>query len=441
MANETENRKPIYFTILPSNAGFTDQLFQFSTFYKLGLSLGYVYLHSDFANTRPGAEDIYDFLGFNAHFAESRLTGKTKAYRSMGTNNCFGKEGASWKNKLKRKVKFWTAYKLLFRGFNFIDIGMGQSVPLGDNTEPVEGLKHLIGELVSRKCKRNSKKKNVVRFYLTSGRAFFGEMAPLINQQIPYFQDHLDLRSTYFKLRETKPLPSRYIDGKLKLLVHIRLGDTALIETPWHSFIPLWSDLCISPLKEYPDKSDELFSQVMDVDDFAYFLKKFNALFATDDLSIAVFSDGHKTAFKELFRQIDDLKLSDDKIHALRESAPTHEEKKFSIFDDVKNCVRLVGETNEDLQELVHSALTADVIVVGCHQRMVPKFMATYYDVSLKNPPIIISLYRGRVPRYQLKIGLDEQKAKLYPVDINKLESDDALTDLAQEIKQRHSVA
>ena len=318
---------------------------------------------------------------------------------------------------------------------------MGQSVPLGDNTEPVEGLKHLIGELVSRKCKRNSKKKNVVRFYLTSGRAFFGEMAPLINQQIPYFQDHLDLRSTYFKLRETKPLPSRYIDGKLKLLVHIRLGDTALIETPWHSFIPLWSDLCISPLKEYPDKSDELFSQVMDVDDFAYFLKKFNALFATDDLSIAVFSDGHKTAFKELFRQIDDLKLSDDKIHALRESAPTHEEKKFSIFDDVKNCVRLVGETNEDLQELVHSALTADVIVVGCHQRMVPKFMATYYDVSLKNPPIIISLYRGRVPRYQLKIGLDEQKAKLYPVDINKLESDDALTDLAQEIKQRHSVA
>jgi hypothetical protein len=197
----------------------------------------------------------------------------------------------------------------------------------------------------------------------------------------------------------------------------------------------------MSPLKEYPDKTDELFGQVMDVDDFVYFLKKFNASFGSDRLSIAVFSDGHKTAFKELFRQIDDLKLSSDKIRALQESAPTHEQKKFSVFDDVKNCVRLVGETNEDLQELVHSALTADVIVVGSHQRMIPKFLATYYDVSLKHPPVIISLYRGRVPRYQLKIGLDERKATLYPIDITRLESDDVLTDLVREIKQRHHVA
>lgn len=441
MTNETDNQDPIYFTIMPSNAGFTDQLFQFNTFYKLGRSLGYNYLHSDFTNARHGSEDIYDFLGFNEHFAGKKLTRKTTAYRFMGTNNCLGKEGKSWKNKLKRKVKFWTAYTLLFREFNFIDIGLGQTVPLDESQEPVEGLKTLIRKLVSQKAKSNSKQKNVVRFYLTSGRAFFGAMAPLINQQIPYFPDKLDLRSTYFKLRQTRPVPSRYAEGKIKLLVHIRLGDTALIETPWHSFIPLWSDLCVSPLKEYPDRSDGLFGQVMDVDDFVYFLKKFNASFVSDRLSIAVFSDGHKTAFKELFRQIDDLKLSSDKIRALQESAPTYEQKKFSVFDDVKNCVRLVGETNEDLQELVHSALTADVIVVGSHQRMIPKFLATYYDVSLKHPPVIISLYRGRVPRYQLKIGLDERKAKLYPIDITRLKSDEALTDLVQEIKQRHHVA
>lgn len=46
----------IAFTIIPSNAGFTDQLFQFSTYYKLGLSLGYRYMHSTFRNTR--GEDI-----------------------------------------------------------------------------------------------------------------------------------------------------------------------------------------------------------------------------------------------------------------------------------------------------------------------------------------------------------------------------------------------
>ena len=88
MIDKTE-KNTTYFTILPSNAGFTDQLFQFSTYYKFGLSLGYVYKHSTFANTRHGAEQIFDFLGFNEHFSRNRLTTRDKVYGWMGTNNRF----------------------------------------------------------------------------------------------------------------------------------------------------------------------------------------------------------------------------------------------------------------------------------------------------------------------------------------------------------------
>jgi len=441
VSNQAEHKNDVYFTVIPSKAGFTDQLFQFSTFYKLGRSLGYTYLHSGFTNSRPGAEDIYEFLGFNEHFATKRLTDRERAYRFMGMNNCLGNKEIRLHNRIKNKIKYWVFHALMFNKFNFIDVGLGQSVPIEADADPIKGLKSLVRGLVAKKYRTDSGCKNVVRFYLTSGRSFFSQLAPLINQQMPLFPDKLDLRATYFSLRKTSPIKSRYSGNKTNLVVHIRLGDTALIETPWHTFVPLWSDLCISPLKEYPDKQDELFLQVMDEGDFYGFLRKFTSFFNADDLSIAIFSDGYKTAFKELFRQIGDLHLDSHKLDSLKDAVVTHEEKRFSIFDDMKNCTRVVGETNGDLQELVHSSLTADIIVVGCHQRMIPKFLATYYDASLKNPPIIISLYRGRVPRYQLKIGLDERKAKLYPVDINTLECDDALTDLVQEIKQRHSVA
>jgi hypothetical protein len=290
-------------------------------------------------------------------------------------------------------------------------------------------------------CRAGSGRKNVVRFNLTGGRSFFGELAPLINQQIPFFPDDLDLRASYFLRRKDNPVTSRFGSGRLKVLVHIRLGDTALIATPWHTFIPLWSDLCISPLKEYPDKRDPLFLQVMDEADFAPFLHKFSSIFGTDDASFAIFSDGYKTAFKELFRNISDLHLDRNRTDALKASVASYEASRFSIFDDIQKSVRLVGESNLDLQELVHCSLTANIIIVGCQQRMIPKFLATYYDTSLENPPVIIALYRGRVPRYQAKIGLDERKARIYPVNINCLENNPELDIAVEAIRRQFLLA
>lgn len=89
----------VYFSIYPTGAGFTDQLLQFSAFYRLGLSLGYTYKHVRFHSPRSASlasevagsqsfvhaqngfvgakcgrvavDEIYEFLGFNDYFAAS----------------------------------------------------------------------------------------------------------------------------------------------------------------------------------------------------------------------------------------------------------------------------------------------------------------------------------------------------------------------------------
>lgn len=438
MRNKTTEHKPTYFTILPSKAGFTDQLFQFSTFYKLGLTLEYIYRHSTFVNTREGSEEIFDFLQFNEHFSQTSLTSREKPYRRMGVDNCFVREKTPFAFKIRRKIRYWFYYNRYFRHFNFIDIGPGDERPDDVKEGNLESFISLVRETVARKYKSGSGWTNVVRFHLSErGRYFFGELAPLINQQIPYYPDKLDLRSSYIKRRQSHPVPSGFIDGKLKLQVHIRLGDTALIETPWHSYIPLWSGWSLLPLKEYPDTSDVVFGQVMDVGEYAQFLHRFQTFFDENELSIAIFSDGYKTAFHELFKHIDDLQLGDERTQALKKTVTTYEEERFSVFDDVPNCTRRVGENNADLQELVHSSLMADVIIVGCHQRMIPKFLATYYDISLQHPPVVIALYKSRLPRYKEVLGLDARKATIFQIDISDPNYTETLRTVVEAIGRR----
>lgn len=427
-----------YFTIIPSKAGFTDQLFQFSTFYKLGLSLGYIYLHSTFVNEREGSEGIFDFLGFNEYFGQNKLTDSQKVYRLMGVDNRFSTENISLKSKIIRKIRFWVHYLLFFREFNFIDIGIGDRQPGSAIDGSLDSIKDVISKAVSRRGSSSPKKKNIVRFHLCEhGKYFFGKLAPLINREIPYYQDGLNLRSKFLKFRERKPVKSRFADGNIKLLVHIRLGDTALIETPWHSFIPLWSGRSLLPLKEYPDKHSDIFGKVLDVSDYARFLERFNNFFVPDNFSTVIYSDGYKASFREVFGHIRDLDLDTDSQRALKDAELTYEENRFSVFDNMVNSVRRVGENDADLQELIQASLLADIIIVGCHQRMIPKFLATYYDTSLRNPPIIIVLHKIKLPGYEEVLGLDASKATVYRVNISDSEYDESLRSVVEQIKLR----
>ena len=53
--------------------------------------------------------------------------------------------------------------------------------------------------------------------------------------------DDIDFNSIYFNARKQMPWKSNYEKNKINLLVHIRQGDTAVIETPWDTYIPVHS--------------------------------------------------------------------------------------------------------------------------------------------------------------------------------------------------------
>lgn len=436
--DKIKENNPIYFTIIPSNAGFTDQLYQFSVFYKLGLSLGYSYLHGNYISDREGAENIYDYLGFNRYFHQYLLTDKDKLYRSMGTNNSIRQKPVAGVKRIRRhlkKIKFLMIKKLFFNQFNFIDVGLDDTPLDTGDMDPIEHFQKLVRSIVSGNMKADPLEKNVVRFYLESGRYFFLKLAPAVSQEIPSFQDNLDLYSTYLQSTERQAVRLRFDMNKVKLEMHIRMGDTALIETPWHSFVPLWSGRSIRPLKEYSDRSDKIFDQTMDITDYWRFLQIFVGSLDPDALSIVVFSDGYKRGLKELFRMIEDLELNNDKIEMLRKSAANYDEEKFSIFNKIRHCDSVVGENNEALKELVKSTLVADVLIVGCNQNMISKLLTVYYDAKTEKPAIIIMLYRNKFPDYQIILG---DKAVIFPVNVNNLESDEKLVDAVNEIKRRY---
>ena len=65
MVNDSVSKEPVYFTC-KVGGGFTSQLIEFLTFYKLGRSLGYRYVHTPFANKRSSPR-VHDFLGVDSY--------------------------------------------------------------------------------------------------------------------------------------------------------------------------------------------------------------------------------------------------------------------------------------------------------------------------------------------------------------------------------------
>lgn len=145
----------VYFTIevLPS-CGFTDRLLQFSSFYKLGLSLNYRYIHTPFVSLRS-SQNIYNFLGFNAYFYFRISDIDPQQY---------------WIERLE----------------------IGDRMLQDQQIEDLEGLQNWIDRTVLNLLQ--SHPKIILIFQLVGNRFFFGT----IHSKIRDFQDRLDLRSIYF---------------------------------------------------------------------------------------------------------------------------------------------------------------------------------------------------------------------------------------------------
>ncbi len=210
----------------------------------------------------------------------------------------------------------------------------------------------------------------------------------------------------------------------------MRQGDTGIVETPWHTFIPMWSYKHSEYLKEF-DSYDSVLKDHIEVENFYDFVQAFKMHFA-NAVSFAFCSDGYRAAFDDLFRKIDRLNLAEQQIRSLRETSQTYDERKFRRFDQFPDSVCRVGENDENFFDLINSAVEADIIVTGTQQTMIVQFAAQYYD--LKKPKIIIMLHRGAELPDRSWHNLSEVKAALIPVDLGNYQIEELATRVRNEL-------
>ncbi|NEP82035.1 MAG: tetratricopeptide repeat protein [Okeania sp. SIO3B3] len=400
--NFSQSSKTINFTIIPTRAGFTDQLLQFMMFYKLGMSLGYEYIHTDF-NSNRSSQNVYDFLGFNR-------------YWSVNTKDI--------------DISNYSWIYLKFNDDNFADLKSMKSL---------DELQQYCQNLLDR---RNFSNDTLVIFMLDKGTRARGEILSLINSEIHSYQDNLNFRKIYFENdRHQVKIQKNFDAQKIKLLVHIRAGDVAHIKTTWGSFIK-----SINSLRDEEKKSGKRLNdlnffvdtvEALSVEDYYQFAKSLICYLGEENISTCIFSDGYKRSFDFIKRNIKKMKLTATEAQEIFKLSNSYESNQFSKFNSLENCACIIGENDEKLFNLIHSCMMADIFIIGSEQRMIPKILSNYSD--LKRPPVIFILYKNRSLSSIMKthfqdLLLDYRQVTLIPVNVYNYQINDLVSKVIDKI-------
>jgi hypothetical protein len=401
MSKVDASRMDICFTVHTGNQGFTDQMMQFSAFYKLGLALGYGYIYTPFISLRsmplnnntdiaevnplPNASgeffrqvDIYDYLGFNQRFNTSEF--------------CLNNENVE-----------------------VLEVELSDRIVEENDVSSFADLKNYVQKFIANKRKTNKKLKIILRLDRIKPvegkgkRQFFS----LIHTAFPHFPDGLDFRSLYFDTRKNDPISSLFEDNKIKLVVHIRQGDTGFIETPWNTFIPVDSRRpdCLTEQIDFEkiksSHSNNFVDSLFQPIDYSDFMVKLCSYFTENIFSTLVFSDGYERAFDIINKNMTRLKLDAEKSAVLNKMRSSYDKAQFEMFNNIKGTKCIIGETQDKLHKLIHSTLTSDIVIVAAQQRMLPKLSANF---CVSDAPIIIVLYRTNIPDYSDVVQNDDER-------------------------------
>lgn len=394
----------IYFTVLPVyGAGFTDQLIQFTIFYKLGLSLGYQYVHTDFSSHRS-SQEIYNFLGFNQYW---QLNAK-----NINLSDC-----------------------------DFFCLDLEREKINLNAIDNVQKLQQCCEEFVLQYP--GNKNKLIVIFNLQGVSAFREKLLLLINSEIPDYQDNLSFRKIYFEVnKNSRNLTNYFTQGQLKLLIHIRAGDLASIKTPWGDFIKSMKILRTES-RETSKKLDELDwfvkrSELIEPDDYYRFALDFISGFGKQNFSTCVFSDGYQRSFDFIKDNLDKIKLTPERAQQILDLRHSYETEKFRLFNNLENCTCIIGESDEKLFDLINCSLMADIFIVAYQQRMIPKFLANYYD--LKRPQLLFILFKNHhvsavIRTFCRDLALDSRKATVIPVNLDDYKIEELIEIAKQKVE------
>ena len=401
---------PLYYSIeVPKHIGFTDQIVLFGLLYKLGSLMGIKYYYTPMEPRRNILKSgikgdmileeqesidyagIFDFLGFDWYFSENSARESIDEIDTIEFNFCqsyFDKHHIDDLNDLIKCVM-----KLIL-----------ESLPLEGNALHI-------------------------RFVIKV------QIRPLAwLHKLPNTLLDFDLGDIYKKFRAKAPFPNTFESAKPKILIHSRQGDTAVIHTPWNTFIQIWGggrDAFVER-QSIEDIEDH---QVITVSDFERFYADFKSGLDEYQLSTQFHSDGFARAFFALNKNIDKLSFTEEQQERLKVHAASYDGLAFGDFHKHSEVNIFVGEKQNYLFELMHAFYSADIVIVGTQQRMLAKQYA--YSFSDGGGPLFITLYKEKFPYYNYLGNLNMMRNCMY-VNLEEYDISDVIAAAHRQLATRY---
>lgn len=332
-----------YFTVeLPYWLGLGDKLWHLSKLYSLGMALSYTYVHTPFSCPRSTSGS---YLGLNLRLIAKNVHSRSKKSDYLG--KFLG---------LEKRDK--TIHDTAFNSFLISPVCIDDLL----NSNLIDSINDL-QQLIEQ---RYSDKRHQI-ICLTTRQGIYAcevKLNSLIGgpQAEDAYIEELGIARGYWQAREQKPIKTRFSPGKIKILIHVRNGDTVTFGFKEKLVSVFGSTVRIL------DKENDIF----EVQRKPVSLKKISHLLEEirrcgyDDFSVIFISDGYSRAVEVILKSLlkREVKLSLLNIFRLLGRV-------FRLEHDLKRCLKqygatyIIGESKRDLINSIHAIAEANIIVMS----------------------------------------------------------------------------
>ena len=419
-----KHKDQVYFTAcFMGPGGLADTLNTYGDLRKLGLSIGYTYCHTWLIPTRPLITALGRWRTKNPYLNRSRIALRSffgnvlfsNIFSFLGLNQLNihpGGMSTTWNllNFLKLS-KFLISDTNLPSKNHFLKkpcccITLSIGLLKENNISSYDALAHYVKTFVAERTLPGQPLFLVLR----TGRQLPGNSIQKIFDAIPEPADPLDFRSVYFQQRKKRPQKSAFGKGHLKILVHLRLGDRAVANTPWGTWLhkPPWLQW-----QQSPNECD--IQQLTTIECHRFVQGLLEHIPITP--SVQVFSDGFgKTIYAVVHKGHKfHPPLTSPESSLLEKSLRDQQRLLTPLFESIPNSTCFFGEKPSQLRKLVHAAIEADLVITAfpVQQHLLLCLMRFYRQRSGTMPPVFLlhkpeaiakwSVIKGKRTTYEVK--------------------------------------
>ncbi|TVQ05930.1 MAG: hypothetical protein EA359_01995 [Balneolaceae bacterium] len=387
-------KSELFFTTNLVQSGFTDQLFGFKLLYEIGTSLGLEYTYTPLESIRSSIP----FSEFGEK--ESTSTSEKKDINHEKPDSIFNFLGINQSlAQLSKPLQGDEVYNA--------DINLDLLVKNDGSIKTFDQLLKTVNQALLPFIYRN---RPTVYCFRASARFYFpfNKLIPKTTESIidyqKFFQNKLD--STNFKNKNDS--------CKFNIFLHIRQGDTAVIQTPWNTYIPVWYKF--KDKYKQLTRSDELNEAgFISIQDFYSFYITLLENLDANQFATHVYSDGFKKAFLLIYKYSKRKDITQKEINRLKSVQVNYDTDQFSVFRKIPNTKMVIGEELSKMYEYIHDFMKADILITGTQQIMIPKLVASYFHED--EMPLLIILYRNKSLDIDY-LGLNEVQGNIIQVNI-----------------------